>query len=215
MLTTGSIYCENFSNIFLLAEPLNSITNISFFVAGFILLSLYKKRRLRDTYLLSLIILVFSVGIGSSVWHLTQSLVGEILDEIPILLFLLVYVILFLRRVIRWRWYYVLLSTISFLIASFLAPNIWKDEPLRTSGGYLPALVVLIVFTVLAFKRDRKLFKHLFLAATLFIASIIFRSLDFIVCGFFPLGVHFVWHILNGMVLFYVTRGLMYYGSDI
>ncbi|KZB85003.1 hypothetical protein [Amycolatopsis regifaucium] len=39
------------------------------------------------------------------------------------------------------------------------------------------------------------------LAAAVFGVSLAFRSADHAVCGNFPAGTHFVWHLLNGLVL--------------
>ncbi len=38
-------------------------------------------------------------------------------------------------------------------------------------------------------------------AAGLFTLSVTFRAIDPVVCGSFPLGTHFLWHTLNGLML--------------
>ena len=55
-----------------------------------------------------------------------------------------------------------------------------------------------------------RLFMLLYLACYLrwfwqtpwFTVSLVFRTVDNQVCGGFPLGTHFVWHLLNGVLLF-------------
>ncbi|PWT93645.1 MAG: hypothetical protein C5B56_00365, partial [Proteobacteria bacterium] len=44
------------------------------------------------------------------------------------------------------------------------------------------------------------------LAAGLFCVSLVFRTIDRTICGAFPLGTHFVWHMLNAVVLFVLLR---------
>lgn len=46
----------------------------------------------------------------------------------------------------------------------------------------------------------------LFAAAGAFALSLFFRSIDEAVCDAFPLGVHFMWHVLNAVVLFLLLR---------
>ncbi|WP_372425536.1 hypothetical protein [Salinarimonas chemoclinalis] len=46
----------------------------------------------------------------------------------------------------------------------------------------------------------------LLLAAATFALSLVFRSVDVAVCGWLPLGTHFLWHVLNAVVLFLCVR---------
>ena len=45
----------------------------------------------------------------------------------------------------------------------------------------------------------------LLLGAALFALSLTFRTLDRPLCDAFPLGTHFVWHLLNGLLLGWLT----------
>lgn len=47
----------------------------------------------------------------------------------------------------------------------------------------------------------------LLIAAAIFAASLVFRSIDFAVCGWLPVGTHFMWHMLNALVLFALLKG--------
>jgi hypothetical protein len=49
----------------------------------------------------------------------------------------------------------------------------------------------------------------LFVALGLFAVSLTFRTLDNAVCDTLPLGTHFLWHVLNGCVLYLTTRGYL------
>lgn len=46
----------------------------------------------------------------------------------------------------------------------------------------------------------------LLLAAATFALSLVFRSIDVAVCGWLPVGTHFLWHVLNAVVLFVCVR---------
>lgn len=209
MLNSGALYCENFSANFIVTEPINSVTNLSFMIAGTFLLKIYFKQEKKEFPIYWLITLLFLIGIGSSAWHLTQSKIGELLDVIPILLFMISSIVIFLNRIVKWKWYLILITVIGFFVASALAPNLFKNDPLKTSAGYLPALSALLLFTLFAFINNHKILKCFVIASVLFVLSITLRSLDFLVCTQFPVGTHFTWHILNGFVLYYITLGFI------
>lgn len=46
----------------------------------------------------------------------------------------------------------------------------------------------------------------LLVAACVFAVSLVFRSVDNAVCGIVPVGTHFLWHVLNAVVLFVLMR---------
>jgi hypothetical protein len=48
-------------------------------------------------------------------------------------------------------------------------------------------------------------------AAGIFAASLSFRSVDNAVCSVFPVGTHFLWHLLNGLVLLVLVRAAIAY----
>ena len=49
--------------------------------------------------------------------------------------------------------------------------------------------------------------RALLTAGVLFAASIALRIADLPLCGAFPLGTHFLWHILNAAVIYAVLYG--------
>jgi hypothetical protein len=71
----------------------------------------------------------------------------------------------------------------------------------EVSAFYWP-VPVLIAATALALRSSAPdTARGLGLGAGLLTVSLIFRSLDEIVCTAFPLGTHFLWHILNATML--------------
>ena len=51
------------------------------------------------------------------------------------------------------------------------------------------------------------------MASGLFAISLTFRSLDGPLCNVFPLGTHFMWHILNGVLLGWLLLTMIRHGS--
>jgi len=52
--------------------------------------------------------------------------------------------------------------------------------------------------------------RPLLVAGTVFAVSLVLRIVDLQVCGVFPLGTHFIWHILNAVVIYAVLRGAIH-----
>ncbi len=54
--------------------------------------------------------------------------------------------------------------------------------------------------------------RALLVAAAVFAVSLLFRSIDLAVCGFWDIGTHFLWHTLNGLLLFLLMRAAIRHG---
>ena len=76
------------------------------------------------------------------------------------------------------------------------------------SLGYAPALIFLGGVGVFHWLKKKEEPFVLLASAGLFVLSLTFRSIDMAVCEAFPLGVHFMWHVLNAGVLYLALRGL-------
>ena len=78
------------------------------------------------------------------------------------------------------------------------------------SGQYLPALLMLFIFGFWCSKKAIDGSKEFFTAAIIFSVSVACRSLDLLLCIQTDyIGTHFIWHILNGFVLYLVIKGLI------
>jgi hypothetical protein len=84
---------------------------------------------------------------------------------------------------------------------------------LNGSIGYLPALGALAVFASLLWTASgsqppqrRQTARGLAIAALIFTISLTFRTIDRDVCDMFPFGAHFLWHMLNALVLWLLLR---------
>ena len=47
------------------------------------------------------------------------------------------------------------------------------------------------------------------IAAAIFIVSLALRIVDLDICDAFPLGTHFLWHVLNAVLLYLLLRGAL------
>ena len=177
-------------------EPLNSLSNLAFLVAAVLVWRLAAGDR-TGRLPAGLIGLVF---VASTVFHLAATRWAAVADSGTILGFMLVCAVLFARR--YWN------PRLAWIAAPvFLALTVVTT--LLGGGLYLGAVIGLGVFAaVLGFKRDTH-WTHFAMAGAFFALSLSLRGLDRDVCDYVPVGTHFLWHLLNGVVLYLVSRTLM------
>ncbi len=196
-------YCERQSPAFW-AEPANAVSNFAFIIAAAAGFLLWRRRGGADYPALALIIVTASVGVGSFIFHTVATRGAMLLDVIPIAIFIYGYFLLALRRYFRLPMAPAAAMTLAFAAGSSFAGTI---ESLNGSVGYLPALAALSIFAALLWSRgQRETARALAAAALLFAISLVFRTIDRAVCPVFPLGAHFVWHLLNACVLWLLLR---------
>jgi hypothetical protein len=143
-----------------------------------------------------LALLLTATGIGSFLWHGTRNESFLAFDAIPGLFFLLVAVYAWLRRFYRW-W------SAGLLFLAFIgieALVIYFSAALRINSlfiGLTPGIVLagawLVARTYQETVRAAALGGGALLLA---LFALFFRTIDLSVCASFPLGTHFLWHIL-------------------
>lgn len=201
-------YCER-SDPGLWAEPLNAVTNLSFILAGVAGLYLWQTSGRRDYETLLLILVIFSIGIGSFLFHTLATRWARLADVIPITLFIYVFFFLAMRRFVGLELPGAIGVTAIFFGASAAFGAVLPPGFLNGSGSYLPALVALLAVGQLLRARQHEAAEGLLLAAGVFAVSLFARSIDHAVCTALPDGTHFIWHILNGIVLFILISTML------
>ena len=209
------IYCERLDASFW-AEPVNALTNAAFFAAALIGLRAARAQGRLDAPTLTLIGLIFAVGTGSFLFHTFAQRWAGAADVIPILLFIVTYFGLAIWRFFGARAAEGVALALGFLLfASGLRAAAASALPpaFAPAIGYLPALVALTVCGGLLALRRHPAAGWLLAAAAVFTLSLTFRSLDQRLCDVWPLGTHFLWHILNGVVLGVLLIGWLRHGA--
>ncbi len=198
------IYCERLGPGFW-AEPFNALTNIAFFIAAFFGFQLAKKSGGLNWANLLLVVLLAAIGAGSFLFHTLASEWAQLADVIPILLYQLAFLGLYSRHVMNSSQKSVQSLFFIFLLMIAAAHQVPEDV-LNGSVAYLPALFFLVRFALWHSRNAAKEKWLLPAAAGTFVISLTFRSLDMHFCPQMPLGLHFLWHILNGLVLYLTAR---------
>ena len=221
-------YCERGTSEALLAEPLNAASNGAFLLAALagLVLLLLRPREGRSADHFLLVGLVLLIGLGSLAFHLFATEGTELLDVVPIGIFMLVYLGFALNRFLGVPAGFMVLLVIGFtaLMALTMQVQCWEGaigipgpelqgvKPcLNGSIFYLPALVALIVVGLLAEERGHRAAPYLLWAAAILAVSVTLRSLDMALCDQAVIagqkvGTHFAWHVLNGLALFLLLR---------
>lgn len=196
-------YCERLGPG-LWAEPLNAITNLAFLVAAWFIWRLAKRRGALTGSVWLLVVLTGAVGIGSGVFHTVATVLTEWLDIIPILAFQLVWLWLYFREMMGLGRAASAGVIVVFIAAALIGESF--PEILNGSLLYAPTLITLLILGVY---HRMKAFAGpglLLAGAGVFLLSLTFRTMDAAVCESLPIGTHFLWHLLNALLLYLVAR---------
>lgn len=151
------------------------------------------------------------IGVGSFLFHTYATNWAELADTAPIWSFVAIFVLAAMRyvggmspaRVARVSG---LVIGAAVLTVALLAMTEGSDptsapDPLNGSGQYAPALLALMVFAILTRLRGHPSANWILAATAVFLMSLAFRTLDRDICATLPLGTHFMWHLLNGLMV--------------
>ena len=202
--TPIDLYCERVTPSFW-GEPVNAVSNLAFLIAAVAAFNLWRRDGKGDRAILALIAVMVAVAIGSFAFHTLGTRGAMLLDVIPIGLFIYGYFLLALRRFLLLSWPAALTLLIGFIALSLILASLVPREVLNGSSGYFPALAALIILGWML--RRNKVGQAMLAAAGIFVVSLIFRIADLDACAAWPLGTHFLWHLLNAAVLYTVLRG--------
>ncbi|RDV01129.1 ceramidase domain-containing protein [Undibacter mobilis] len=200
------LYCERLDPSFW-AEPVNAVTNASFLIAAVAAFLQWRRGGGGDIPALALIAVTAAIGVGSFIFHTVATRGAALFDTVPIAVFIYGYLWLALRRFLGLSAWVAPALVVAFGVFSAAEGALVPPGTLNGSHAYLPALAALIVVGWLS--RPGVTRRCLFAAAAVFALSIVFRSIDQAVCEAVPLGTHFLWHTLNGLVLYLLLRGAL------
>jgi hypothetical protein len=200
------LYCERLGPG-LLAEPVNALTNLAFFVAAW-----FAWRAARSAGRLSgrtgvLIALLVAIGTGSALFHTFATGWARALDEVPILLFQLLFIWAYAREVMRAPRRWAAACLLLYLGAALYARGF--GHLFNGSLVYAPAMAVTAVLGLYHWRSRMPARWSLLGAAALLLVAVALRTLDDPLCGALPLGTHFMWHLLVAGVAYLCVRTLV------
>lgn len=192
-------YCERTGPEYW-SEPVNALTNLAFLLAALVM-----ARRLRGPGLATGRVLagvLFVIGLGSWLFHTHANGLTGLMDVLPILTFILIYVFAATRDYLGARPWVAALVTGGFIPYAAVTVPLFAQVPgLGSSASYAPVPVLILAYAVLLRNRLPRVARGLAIGAGLLTLSLTFRTLDQASCAVLPIGTHFMWHILNATML--------------
>ena len=204
-------YCERTDPSYW-SEPLNALSNASFLVAAWASWRLAARAGDRGGKALAAILAL--IGVGSWLFHTHAQVWAMLLDVAPIQAFILVYIGLATVRFFAAPWWAGVLAAAAFVPASAaVASGIGAlFGPLNGSTGYLPVPILILGYAAALYRRAPEAARGLAIGAGMLVVSLVFRTIDEAVCAAFPAGTHFLWHLMNGAMLWWMVRVLVRFG---
>jgi len=154
-----------------------------------------------DKPLILLALLAAFVGIGSVLFHTFANGWSLVADVLPIAIVIYGFFYLALRRLLRLGAPVAAIATVALFVMSPAIEGLLKPL-LGASAAYAPGLIVTFGVALAVPAVARGSVPLLLVAAGIaFSLALLFRMFDEPSCASWPIGTHFLWHILNGVAL--------------
>lgn len=191
------IYCERLGPGYW-AEPLNAVTNAAFVIAAAVM-----WRRTAGLPLgRALCVILAAIGAGSYLWHTHAQVWAVILDSGSIAVFSLVFLFAANRDFLGLRPLAALAATALYFPYTALSGAVFGALPFFAISAEYWGLPLLMLGYGIGLRRGAPATaRGLLAAAALLCVSLTFRSIDGPLCGVLPVGTHFLWHLLNALLL--------------
>lgn len=192
-------YCERTDPTYW-SEPVNALTNLAFLLAAWVLWRRVRGQGLPVAVALSAILAL--IGLGSFAFHTYAQAWSALADTGAIAIFTLVYVFAATRDFLGRGARVAALATVLFVPYALAAGWVFDRLPFFSiSSFYWPIALMIALYGFGLLRSAPQTGAGLLLGAGILSLSIVFRSLDMAVCAGFPVGTHFLWHILNAVML--------------
>lgn len=195
------IYCERTDPSFW-AEPVNALSNAAFVIAAAVIWGRLSRGAGPVPLARALVLVLALIGVGSFLFHTFAEVWAEWADVIPIGAFVVTFLFAMNRHVFGLRIWPAIGVTALFVPYVALTLPLFLALPFfRISAAYWPIALLIALYGAALLRRAPRTARGLFLGAALLSLSLTFRSLDMALCAAWPLGTHFLWHLLNGVML--------------
>ncbi|MEO1548908.1 MAG: ceramidase domain-containing protein [Pseudomonadota bacterium] len=192
-------YCERVDFAFW-SEPVNALTNAAFLLAAFLVWRALKGPDLGARLLVGVLA---AIGIGSFLFHTFATRWAVMMDVLPILTFILLYVHLATIRFFGapvWAGIGAAVAYIPYSAVVTIGLSALTG-PLNGSIAYFPVPILITAYALALLGRAPDTARGLLIGVGLLTLSLFFRTIDQAVCPQLGLGTHFLWHCLNGAML--------------
>ena len=199
-------YCERTADG-IWQEPVNTISNIGFLFAACAVARLARTLSIALREIALPLLLLFAIFLGSTIFHLLGTRSAALFDILPILFFQITYLWLYVERVAGKSRTWSGAAVLIFVVLGAFSST--QPELLNRSASYFPACILLVALAWYHYAAEKLARGSLAIAAVLFFISFCFRIADASICSQFATGTHFLWHLGNGLVLYFTMRALL------
>ncbi|MEL7181973.1 MAG: ceramidase domain-containing protein, partial [Pseudomonadota bacterium] len=189
-------YCER-TDFTYWSEPLNAVTNIAFIIAAVILW----RRSARVPIARLLTAVLFMIGVGSYLFHTHATIWALLLDVTPIGAFILIYLFAVNRDFIPMKGWIAFIATLGFFPYAVGVVWLTAQVPFFAISNFYWTVPTLLVLYAIRLRHDPQIVSGFLIGAAILTTSITFRSVDEMLCDSISVGTHFIWHVLNGIML--------------
>lgn len=194
-------YCERIAPHFW-AEPVNALSNLAFLLAAGAVLAWLGRAGAPVPLARGLAAWLAAIGVGSGLWHTLATGWAALADVAGIAGFVLTYLYAVNRHVLGWRPWAAVTGVLAFFPYAALAGAGFAALPgFAVSAGYWPVALLIALYAAALWRRRPGFARGLAAGAALLCLSLLARSVDAALCAAWPLGTHFLWHLLNAAML--------------
>jgi hypothetical protein len=198
-LSPVDIYCERTGPEYW-SEPVNALTNAAFVIAALIM-----RRRVQGPGLglaRAMCGVLGAIGVGSWLFHTHANGLTGLLDVLPIVGFIVLYIHAANRAFLGLGPLPSVAIAVAFVPVSALLSGPLSALPvIGVSASYIPVALLILAYAALLARRLPETARGLALGGAILLASITARSIDQPLCAVLPMGTHFLWHLMNGLML--------------
>lgn len=203
------LYCERTDALFW-SEPFNAVSNGAFAIAAIALVMRARATQHAVPWDIALLAgLIALIGLGSFAFHTFGTVGTSLLDVLFIEIYIYVFLARFLQRVGGLNVVWTFAGLVVFGLFERAVTGLFEPGSLNGSYRYLPALVALAGMSIHVYRTQPAMASPLVTAMGLLCVSLGFRTIDMAVCDLNPLGTHFLWHIINALVLYCAAVALL------
>ena len=191
-----------------LSEPINTISNIGFFISAYLIYKSLKINKFKSIPLKSFPLLIILIGVGSILYHAINNPYTLLADQIPIFIFIVysLYILLCFitdNKILRYG---------IPLILIFLQFIILANIPLFVFGmptRHVINFLFIIIFSFMIYQKLGKTTLEIIPVLLVYGIGIFARAFELIVCSVNGIGVHFFWHFCVALATYLTVKLLV------
>jgi len=200
-------YCGRFGPGFF-GEPLNQISNLAFILGAAFAWSVWRRDASRPTWEGLLFLSAACIGVGSLVFHGEPTPATLLADLVPIQVFGLAFGAYVLSRYLGLT----IARAVAVLGLFVLLRQSWIAlTPRGALGGgitHIPTFVALGSLGLLLRRRGNVVSSYVAAAMLSYACALLVRAWDLYLCQSFPVGVHWLWHLLTALTATLLLLGV-------